>query len=201
MEVSGGQAIRVAALGDSITAGSPAWDPDPGIRARLGGGDERSQYEHWATLKDPRLQFNNCGVFGQRTDEIAGRLRVCAKGADAVVIQGGINDIAQGLPVEAAAENLRITVKEAERMGLAVAITDVLPWNNGHPAADPQIEKLNRLIAGIARDYEVPLLPFHDTLEDPDRPGTMREEWTADGDHPSVEGYRRLGEIAFQLPG
>ena len=25
----------------------------------------------------------------------------------------------------------------------------------------------------------------------------MKEEWTADGDHPSIEGYRRLGELAF----
>ncbi len=28
----------------------------------------------------------------------------------------------------------------------------------------------------------------------------MREEWTSDGDHPSVAGYRRLGELAFALP-
>ena len=49
--------------------------------------------------------------------------------------------------------------------------------------------------------FGVPLLPFHDTLEDPDRPGRMRDEWTdADGDHPSVAGYRRLGELAFWLP-
>ena len=44
------------------------------------------------------------------------------------------------------------------------------------------------------------MLPFHDTLEDPSAPGRMKAEWTADGDHPSVEGYRRLGEIAFQPP-
>jgi lysophospholipase L1-like esterase len=28
----------------------------------------------------------------------------------------------------------------------------------------------------------------------------MRAEWTADGDHPSIDGYRRLGERAFRLP-
>jgi lysophospholipase L1-like esterase len=28
----------------------------------------------------------------------------------------------------------------------------------------------------------------------------MSPEWTADGIHPSVEGYRRLGELAFQPP-
>jgi hypothetical protein len=28
----------------------------------------------------------------------------------------------------------------------------------------------------------------------------MRADWTAEGDHPSVAGYRRLGERAFHLP-
>jgi hypothetical protein len=26
----------------------------------------------------------------------------------------------------------------------------------------------------------------------------MRDEWTDDGDHPSVEGHRLLGECAFR---
>ena len=83
---------------------------------------------------------------------------------------------------------------------MRVALADVLPWNNGWPEAEPKIRRLNTLIGEIARDENVTLLPFHDTLEDPDRPGRMREEWTSDGDHPSPEGYRRLGELAFRLP-
>ena len=51
----------------------------------------------------------------------------------------------------------------------------------------------------IARDEDVPLLPFHDTLEDGDRPGRMREEWTHEGDHPNEDGYRRLAEVALSL--
>ena len=46
---------------------------------------------------DPKLEFRNCGVFGERTDEIAARLDQCADGADALIVQGGINDIAQSL--------------------------------------------------------------------------------------------------------
>lgn len=43
-----GGVTLVAALGDSITAGAPLWDPDPTVRALLGGAaDERSQYEYW----------------------------------------------------------------------------------------------------------------------------------------------------------
>ena len=191
----------IAALGDSITAGNPAYDPQPSARAAYGfGDDERSSYEYWAARENPKLELRNCGVFGERTDEIAARLEGCAEGADAVVIQGGINDIAQRYDVQRAAENLRGIVEDAKGMGLAVAITDVLPWNNGRVFADPKIQALNLLIAQIAEQERVPLLPFHDTLMDPDAPDQIKPEWTADGDHPSIEGYRRLGEIAFKPP-
>ena len=72
----------------------------------------------------------------------------------------------------------------------------MLPWNNGWPGKEAPIRELNALIHA----FDVPCLPFHDTLEDPERPGRMKAGWTnADGDHPSVDGYRRLGEVAFRL--
>ena len=58
---------------------------------------------------------------------------------------------------------------------------------------------LNGLIAALAEAEEVALLPFHETLEDPELPGRMKAEWTPDGNHPYVEGHRRLGELAFAL--
>jgi lysophospholipase L1-like esterase len=192
--------IVVCALGDSITAGSPGFDPDPAERARHGFGDDpESQWEHWAVLQDPRLEFRNHGIYGQRTDEIAARLEECAVDADVLVVQGGINDIAQGRPVEAAAENLGWMVRRGRELGLDVVLADVLPWNNGWPDAEPQIRHLNELVHALARVEGVALLRFHDTLEDPDSSGRMRADWTAEGDHPSVEGYRRLGELAFRL--
>ncbi len=184
----------VAALGDSITAGSPAWDPDPAVRARIDAPDPESQYEHWAALRDERLRFRNCGIYGQRTDEIAQRLEECAAGADVLIVQGGINDIAQRRPVEPAAETIRAMVERGRALGLRVLIADVLPWNNGYPAAEEPIRRMNALL----RELDVPVLPFHDTLEDFDRPGRMREEWTSDGDHPSIEGYRLLGEVVAE---
>jgi lysophospholipase L1-like esterase len=127
------------------------------------------------------------------------RLGSCAQGADVLVVQGGINDIAQGHSVEDAAANLREMVQRGKELRLHVLLVDVLPWNNGWPDAEPKVRLLNELIRELAEVEEVIWLPFHDTLEDPDRPGRMRDEWTSDGDHPSVEGYRRLGELAFRL--
>jgi lysophospholipase L1-like esterase len=186
--------IVVAALGDSITEGSPEYD------ARR-GGDEASQWEHWAARANPELRFRNCGRYGERTDEILARLDECAHGADVLVVQGGINDVAQGRPVEEAARNLRCMIRRSKELGLRVAVADVLPWNNGTPEHARSIRDLNALIADIARQEDVPHLPFHDTLVDPNDADRMRAEWThADGDHPSVAGYRRLGELAFRLP-
>lgn len=189
--------VVIAALGDSITAGTPQWDPNPAIRAQMGDSvSPGSQYEYWLGKQlGPKAKVRNCGVFGERTDQIALRLDARARGADVVVIQGGINDIAQhGVPAAAAA-NLRALVRSARRMKLAVVLTNVLPWNNGYPATAPAIEQLNAAIARIGREEKVAVADFYSTLDDPAHPGRMPAELTADGDHPSVPGYRLLGGV------
>jgi lysophospholipase L1-like esterase len=183
--------LVVACLGDSITEGSPYWDS----RRRI--GNPMGQWEHWAALRRPDLEFRNFGIWGQRTDEIASRFDEAVLRADALVVQGGINDIAQGRTVDGAAVVLEGMVERGLELGIPVALCDVLPWNNGWPDAEPPIRELNGRIHALG----VPVLPFHDTLEDPDNPGRMKSEWThADGDHPSIAGYRRLGELAFRFP-
>jgi lysophospholipase L1-like esterase len=86
----------------------------------------------------------------------------------------------------------------ARNAGLRVALADVLPWNNGDAKAASEISRLNELIAAIAENNGFPLFPFHATLADPSRPSRMRETVTDDGDHPSVDGHRLLGERAFR---
>jgi lysophospholipase L1-like esterase len=196
-----GERIIVAALGDSITAGTPRWDPDPEVRRTMAGElDERHQWPWWAARADARLEFRNHGVNFERTDEIAARFETAAEGADVLVVQGGINDLVQGHEPERAAANLHELVRRGKRLGLRVAVVEVLPWNNGYPDKDPPIRRLNQLIAALAGEERAPVLPFYSTLEDPDRPGRMRSDLTDDGNHPSLDGHRRLGELAFRLP-
>jgi lysophospholipase L1-like esterase len=190
--------VIIACLGDSITAGSPLWDPDPDVRKKIERPDERSQWEWWAMRMHGELDLRNFGAYGERTDQIAARFAEAVDGAEAIVVQGGINDVVQGRPVEQAAANLAGMLHRARHMGLLVAIADVLPWNNGDSRAAADIEKLNELIRAIAEGQDVPLLRFNETLADPSRPTRMRETLTDDGDHPSVEGHRLLGERAFQ---
>jgi lysophospholipase L1-like esterase len=192
--------ILVAVAGDSISAGSPLWDPDEAVRARIAVPDERSQWQFWASCSDPRLEFRTTAVYGERTDEIARRLDLALAGADVLVVQGGINDVVQRRPVEEAASNLAAMLARGRAAGLVLALTDVLPWNNGDERAAADIARLNALIRQLAADADATLLPFHDTLVDPADPRRMGPGLTDDGDHPSIEGHRLLGERAFRLP-
>src|SRR6476619_6756549 len=160
-------------MADVVVAclGDSITEGSPYWDSRRGSGEHEGQWEHWAALRHPGIAFRNHGIWGQRT-----------------------NEIAQGLDVASAAANLTALAERGLALGLPVAVCDVLPWNNGWPDGESPIRELNALLA----DFRVPLLAFHDTLEDPGRPGRMKDEWTnEDGDHPSIAGYRRLGELAF----
>lgn len=187
--------IVVAVAGDSISAGSPLWDPDPTVRARIPEPDERSQWQWWALQSDARLEFRTTAVYGERTDQIARRLDLVLDGADLLVVQGGINDVVQRRPVEEAAQTIETMLERGRAAGLAFAVADVLPWNNGDARTADDIRRLNVLIGRLG----APLLPFHDTLADPADPARMRDGLTDDGDHPSIDGHRLLGERAFRL--
>jgi len=189
----------IATLGDSIVAGSPQWDPDKSVRDGFPSVDENSQWQRTVQALPP-ADLRNCGAWGERTDQIAGRFDTCAKGADAIVIQGGINDIVQGRPVKDAARDLGCLVDRAIAADLPVAIADVLPWNNGYPDAAPEIRDLNKRIHAIAKARGIPTLPFFGTLEDPKAKDRMRVTLTIEGDHPNVAGYRLIGREAWREP-
>jgi lysophospholipase L1-like esterase len=187
--------VIVGVAGDSVSGGSPLWDPDPRVRATIARPDERSQWQCWAARLDPRLDFRTRAVYGKRTDEIAAFVDDVVDGVDVLVVQGGINDVVQRQPVEEAARNLEAMLERGRVAGLALAVTDVLPWNNGDARAAADIVRLNELIERL----DAPLLRFHGRLADPADPSRMGDGLTDDGDHPSIAGHRLLGEQAFRL--
>src|SRR5689334_8924636 len=66
------QTLKIVALGDSTTAGTP------GFRSPLesppdGSGDETSQFAYWLMQSHPKWVVLNRGVNGQRSDQIHAR--------------------------------------------------------------------------------------------------------------------------------
>ena len=114
-------------------------------------------------------------------------------------MQGGANDIAQGRSVDAAAKTLRSMVQRGKQLDLRVAITEVVPWNGGHPthASDSPPQRAHpadRRGGGSAR------LRVERGARGPAKPGRMRAEYVSDDQiHPTVAGYKRLGQ-EVELP-
>jgi lysophospholipase L1-like esterase len=92
-------------------------------------------------------------------------------------------------------------IEQGNQLGLRVAVANVLPWNRGYPVAAPPIRHLNGIIAATANVERVPLLRFNEALADPKNPNLMQPRLTADGDHPSIAGYRRLGAVVARALG
>src|SRR5437763_12066781 len=144
--------IVVAVVGASLSAGARLWAPDPSVRGRIAAPDERSQWQWWAARADARLEFRTAAVYGERTDQIARRLDLVLPGADVLIVQDGINDLVQRRPVEAAAEHLEAMLERGRIAGLTLAVTDVLPWNNGDERVAEDIGRLNALIRQLAAE-------------------------------------------------
>jgi lysophospholipase L1-like esterase len=104
-----------------------------------------------------------------------------------------------GKPVDRALENLDSMVLRGRALHLRVAIAELIP-NDNFDEILPGIARLNEGLSAIAADRGMPLLRFHAALDDPDRPGRIRPGCTDDGNHPNIEGHRRVGELGFQLP-
>src|SRR5262249_61652619 len=85
--------IRIVAVGDSTTAGTPAFT-SPREAPPNGDGDVTSQYAYWLMKTHADWEVVNQGVNAQRSDLIAARFDadVIAKRPAVVVIIAGVHD-------------------------------------------------------------------------------------------------------------
>lgn len=166
---------RVVFLGDSLTAGYglSAEQAFPAlVEAALDGAGVP-------------VTVVNAGVSGDTT---AGGLRridwVLQQNPDIVVIGLGANDMLRGLAPAEARANLRSIVEKARAKGAAV----VLLGMRANPALGPgYVAEFNAIYPDIAREFDLPLLPF--LLEGVAGDRTLNQ---VDGIHPTAEGQRLL---------
>ena len=69
-------------------------------------------------------------------------------------------------------------VHRSKELAPVVLLANVPLWNNCLPEAEPKIRALNARFEEIGRSQAVPVLPLHETLEDPEGPGRMKPVWT-----------------------
>ncbi len=183
--------LVIVALGDSTTAGTPFF-LSPLESPPEGHGDPEGQYAYWMMKKHPDWKVINCGINGQTTDEIQARLnQAFSYGPRYLVILAGVNDIYQGLPLNAVAHNLNRLYRDAKLRGVVPIAATVLPFSLATPEQAKAINKLNQWILKNADEARIEAVDLHTAVCDPKDCDKLNG--TPDGLHPDVGGYRKMG--------
>jgi len=184
------QTIRIVALGDSTTAGTPAFK-SPLESPPVGLGDETSQYAFWLMKAHPEWVVLNRGINGQRSDEIRARFErdVIQNRPAAIVIIAGVNDIYQGRSVEQVTVELQAMYVRAAAAALPVVAGSIIPFNTATPEQNQRMRQVNDW---IGRQPNVTFADTRAAVAASGNPDALFE--SPDGLHPSAAGYRRMAE-------
>jgi lysophospholipase L1-like esterase len=182
---------RYVAIGDSFTAGAP-------------GQEGRWPDELAAALKPG--EYHNLGVAGATTAEVAnGQLDACvALQPDLVTVVCGVNDVLLSVRPDIeghAAELERIFSTLAQRLPDAVVVTVTTPPIAEHIGLRPRsrrrvergVAQLNEITRSLSERYGVLCLEWGDHPL-----ARERQNFAADGFHPSLTGIRRAARACAQ---
>ena len=185
--------VRIVAMGDSTTAGTPAFK-SPREAPPNGSGDVTSQYAHWLMQSHPDWEVINQGVNAQRSDAIAARFDedVIAKKPDLVVIIAGVNDVYQGRPAQHVKDQLAAMYRKAREAGIKVVAGTIIPYNT---ATADQNARMHDINAWIRAQADAGVVTFVDTRAAVAAPGDPDKLASSpDGLHPDAAGYRKMAD-------
>jgi lysophospholipase L1-like esterase len=186
--------VRIVAMGDSTTAGTPAFK-SPREAPPSGKGDVTSQYAYWLMKMHPDWEVINQGINAQRSDVIAGRFEqdVIAKKPAVVVIIAGVNDVYQGRSAQHVKDQLAAMYKRAHDAGIRVVAGTIIPYNSATADQNARMHDINDWIRSQARAD--PGVVFVDTRAAVAAPGNHdRLASSPDGLHPDAAGYRKMAD-------
>lgn len=162
--------------------------------------------EAWAPLfasQFPGKPYIGRGISGQTTPQMLARFEtdVVALKPSVVVILAGTNDIAGNtgpMTLEMTEDNLRAMTEMAQRHGIRVVLSSVLPvfdypWKPGLEPA-PKIIALNAWMERYATEVGETYLDYHSAMVD--ARGGLPPSLARDGVHPNEAGYRLMAPLA-----
>jgi lysophospholipase L1-like esterase len=186
--------IRIVAMGDSTTAGTPAFK-SPREAPPNGSGDETSQYAYWLMKTHPEWEVVNQGVNAQRSDVIAARFEtdVIALKPAVVVIIAGVNDVYQGRPAQHVKDQLAAMYARAHAAGIRVIAGTIIPYNTATADQNARMHEINDWIRTQGRaDPGVIVVDTRAAVAAPGNPDMLVS--SPDGLHPDAAGYRKMAD-------
>lgn len=190
MQGAASTTTRIVAMGDSTTAGTPAFRSP--IEAPPGGrGDEKSQYAYWLMQSHPEWTVLNRGVNGERSDQIHARFDrdVVAAAPGVVVIIAGVNDVYQGRTAAHVTGELGLMYARAAQAGIRVVAGSIVPYNTATPEQNARMHAINEW---IRRQPGIAFVDTRAAVAAAGRPDILFD--SPDGLHPTAAGYRRMAD-------
>jgi lysophospholipase L1-like esterase len=194
MGISQSPSIRIVAMGDSTTAGTPGFK-SPREAPPNGIGDQASQYAYWLTKAHADWEIINQGINAQRSDVIHARFEedVLAKKPAVVVIIAGVNDVYQGRPPQHVKDELAAMYKQAQEAGIRVVAGTIIPYNSATSDQNARMHEINDWIRAQGRaDPHVIVVDTRAAVAAPDDPDKLAS--SPDGLHPDAAGYRKMAD-------
>jgi lysophospholipase L1-like esterase len=185
--------MTIVALGDSTTAGTPAF------RSRIeappdGSGNAESQYAYWLMRAHPEWQVMNHGVNGERSDEVRARFArdAAQMRPDVVIIIAGVNDVYQGRTAQSVERELEAMYAAARAAKIAVVAGSIIPYNTATAEQNARMHAVNDWIRDYVAHHDAGM-EFCDTraaVAAPEQPDRLVS--SPDDLHPSPEGYKLM---------
>lgn len=152
--------------------------------------------------------FINRAINGQTTYQFLVRFRedIVEIAPVAVVIGGGINDIAENnyaYNEDRTFGNLVSMAEIANANGIEVIMTSILPtgqiyWNDTIANVPDKIESLNARIRAYAEEHSYPYIDYYSEMVYGEE-RVLNPEYTKDGVHPTEAGYDAMEAIALPV--
>lgn len=184
--------ITIVALGDSTTAGTPAFT-SPIEAPPNGAGNVESQFSYWLVQSHRNWDVQNRGVNGERSDQIRARFDrdvLRAKPA-AVIIIAGVNDIYQGRSAASVERELEMMYDAARAARIAVVAGTIIAFNTATADQNARMHAVNDWIRGYAaRHADVVVCDTRAAVAAAGQPDRLVS--SPDNLHPSPEGYKLM---------
>ena len=176
---------RVVFMGDSITEGWSQLDP----------------------VFFSKSNYINRGIGGQTTPQMLIRFKpdVIDLDPSLILLLAGTNDIAGNTgssTIKMITDNLFSMAELAKANGIKIALSSILPvynypWNENIIKPYKTISKINSSLKDYVRKNDLLYIDYFDQMVN--KKEGLKSEYTTDGVHPSVEGYKVMSRIANEF--
>lgn len=188
-EIDSTTKAAVVVIGDSTTAGSS-------------GGYDASNSAEWTRWAEANLNvpFYNRGVGGNTTAQMVARwatdITPLKVNANYVIIQGGINDIAQSVALATIQANFQSMYNNAVTDGMTPVIATCTPFLNAE--TNDTMENERQALNTWIKTTFANVVDFDAVVRDPNNPRKLRSDianWYGDGTHYGSAAKQALGEM------